>query len=420
MDSLRRLGRGVVFVARGLVTSVFGNMSLALLSVALAFTLWLYVTDRENPKQVEAFNSALPIRFVNVPNDLAVANASEANVRIRVEATKSDLNSLRADDFDATVNLGGLDRGVNTIAVDVKPRNGRLSVVEVTPPRIDVTLEDVRTKEVPVRVAAVGSPQQGFAAIAQTTDPVTATVTGPESLVALVDNVSAEVNLTGLRVDFTDRVELRPRDVRGGEISRMSVSPARAQVNVDIEQREVSIEFAVNPLITGQPASGYNAGAVTVDPRLVTVTGPLDVLQSIDAVKGLSTEEISVADSRSDVIRTVQVTLPPGTRIQGATTVRVTVAISAAKGEATFQVVPQIRNLGDGLAVVPPAPVTVTLAGEIAQLNALSPGAILVSVDADRLAPGLYSLPAQVTAPAGLTVVRVEPGEVGVAIITRP
>ncbi len=74
-------------------------------------------------------------------------------------------------------------------------------------------------------MSLVGSPQQGFAAVTATSDPQKATVTGPESLVALVDAAVAEVNLTGLRIDFTDRVALEPRDARDGEISRVTVNP---------------------------------------------------------------------------------------------------------------------------------------------------------------------------------------------------
>ncbi len=420
MDSLRRALAAIPILARGLVTSIAGNISLALLSVALGFTLWLFVTDREHPKQVEAFNSSLPISFVNVPTDLAVANASESSVRIRIEGSESDLSSLTTEDFDATVNLGGLPKGVSTVPVDVKPAKSGITVVDVTPPRIDVTIEDSRSKEVPVRVIPIGSPQQGFAVTGQSSVPPAATVTGAASLVALTDSVVAEVQLTGLRVDFTGSVELKPRDVRNGEIGRVTVNPARAQVTVDIEQRETSVQLAVNPPITGQPASGYNVAGVTTDPLLVTVTGPEDVLQSIDAVKGLPTEEVSVADARGDVVRTVQVILPEGARVSGGTsTVKVTVSVRPSRGEASFQVVPQVRNVATGLVVVGAEPVTVVLAGDVPVLDTLAPESITVVAEAQGLGPGLYSVPMTVTPPAGTTVVRTEPTELNFALAPR-
>jgi hypothetical protein len=100
--------------------------------------------------------------------------------------------------------------------------------------------------------------------------------------------------------------------------------------------------------------------------------------------------------------------------------VKVTVSIGPARGEATFRVVAQVRNVGPGLALSPTEPVTVTLAGDIPVLQTLTPEAIVAFVDAQGLGPGLYALPLQITPPAGTTVIRSEPGELGIALSERP
>ncbi len=416
---LSRLPRALAFLARGAFTSVFGNLSLALLAVALGLSLWLFVTDKENPKQQQTFNGAIPVKFVNVPTDLAVANTSESTVQVRVEASKNDLKGLVADDFSATVDLGSAEKGQSTVAIVVSATRGGINVVGVVPSRVDVSLEPVRTKAVPVKVSLIGSPQQGFAAVQQRSDPEQASVTGPESLVALVDSVVAEVNLVGQRVDVTENVDLKPRDARGGEISRINVSPERAKVNVQLVQREFSQQFIVSPNVTGAPAFGYNVAAIQIDPQLITLAGALDVLASIDAVRGISTDEISIADARADVVRTVQVAVPAGVRVQGSPSIRITIQVRPARGEATFRVVPQVRNVGSGLAVTQAEPVTITLSGEIPTLSTLTPEAITVIIDAQGLGPGLYAMPLQVTAPAGTTLVRTDPPQLGIAITQR-
>jgi YbbR domain-containing protein len=421
MNFLRRLPRALLFLGREGLLSIVRNLGLALLSIVLAVALWLFVIDRQNPQETQAFGSSIPITFVNVPTDLAVANTSETTVRVRVQGPHDQLKSLVADDFTATVNLGGFQKGQVSASVEVNTSNGRVDVTEVTPGRVDVSLEPLRTNVVPVHVSMIGSPQQGFAATGQESDPIQATVSGPESLVGLVDSVVAEVNLTGLRSDFTDRIELQPRDVRGGAISRVTVNPDRARVTARIQQQDFSQDFVVSPVISGNPAAGYNVGSISVEPAIVIVSGPLDVLQSIDAVRGIQTSEISVTDARSDVQRTVQLTLPSGVRLQAGTApVRVTVSIKPAIGEAAFRVVPQVRNIGAGLALTPPDGVTITLAGDLPTLDALTPEAIVAFVDASGQGAGLVALPLQVTPPAGTTVIRTDPGEVGIALTTRP
>jgi YbbR domain-containing protein len=420
MNTLRRLPGAIFYLGRAAVASVAGNLSLAALALALAISLWLYVTERENPTETLTFNSAIPITFVNVPNDLAISQASASNVRIRIEAPENEFDGLEVDDFEATADLGGLSEGLSSVPVDVSPPNSRVNVVAITPAQVDVTLEPRRSRDVPVRVELVGSPQTGFAAADTDVEPETATVTGPESLVALVDSVVAEVNLTGARVDLTeDRVQLQPRDARDGAISRVTVSPSTASVEVDLEQREFSSQFVVAPVVTGQPAPGFNVTDVSVSPPLVTVTGTLEVLQSIDAVRGVLTEEVSIADARDDVRRTVQLQLPEGARLQGNPTIEIEVVIGAAPGEFTFLVVPQIQNIGDGLVATPSEPVAVTLAGDVSVLEQLTAQSIVVTADAGGLGEGLHVLPLQVTPPGNTSVIRVEPGQLGVALNPR-
>ena len=47
--------------------SVRENSGLAVLSVVLAFGLWIFVTDAENPEQTHRLDSDIPVRPVNVP-----------------------------------------------------------------------------------------------------------------------------------------------------------------------------------------------------------------------------------------------------------------------------------------------------------------------------------------------------------------
>jgi YbbR domain-containing protein len=342
-------------------------------------------------------------------------------VRIQISAPENTLNDLRPGDFEATVNLGGLEQGTTSLPIDVTSSSGRVDVTDVSPARVDVSIEELRSKDVPVRTSIVGSPQLGFAAGDQSAEPATVSVTGPESLVALVDAAVAEVNLTGLRIDFDDTLPLTPRDSHGGEISRVTVTPQKARVKVAVDQRDFTSAFVVTPNIRGTPAAGYNITGVTIDPPLVSLTGGADLLQQIDAVKGVTTEEISVADQRSDVVRQVGLQLPAGVRIQGTDKVSVRIAISAAQGERSYAVVPQVRNLGEGLAATPSqGSVNVTLSGDVPTLQALAPDSISVTVDASNLGPGLYAAPVTVQAPAGTGVVRTDPGQLGIAISAHP
>ena len=420
---MRELPSTVASLVRTFVSLVLANWSLALISVALAVTLWLFVTDRQNPTEAQSFGGAIAIKFVNAPNSLAVSNASETTVQLRIEAPKNELQGLRAEDFAATVDLGGAEPGTANFTVTATSSNSRVNITGVTPSRIDVTIETQRAKDVPVRATTIGSPQQGFVAGDGTTEPTSVTVTGAASLIDLVDHIDAEVPIGGARTNVTqDRVTLKPRDARGGDISRVAVNPTTARVTVDIEQKEFSLQFVINPVVSGAPGTGFDVAGIAVDPQLVTVTGPLDVLQSIDAVRGIATEEISIADAREDVVRGVSPVLPQGARLQGspAGKVKVTITIRPARGEATFQVVPQVRNVASGLILAAPPPaVSVTLTGDVPTLRSITPESIVVIADAAGLFSGIHAVPLQITAPGGTSIVRSDPGELGIGLVAR-
>lgn len=415
-----RFARALARIGAAAATSFAGNLSLLGLSVGLALSLWLFVTDQENPTRTETFNRPIPLRIVNVPDNLAVANTSETSVTVRIEGPQSELDDLSADDFEATANLGGFAAGQSQATIEVTSENRRVDVIRVEPRQVAITLEPLRSRDVPVVVSLFGSPERGFEAVQTLANPDRVTITGPESLVDLVDAAFAEVDLTGLSVDIDrENVPLDLRDARGGDISGVNSEPAIASVSVDLLQKEYSLAFVVSPTIRGEPATGYNVTGIAIDPRLVIISGPLDVLQSIDAVRGIATAEISIADSRGDVSRVVRLTLPEGARVQGSADVSVRVSIAPAKGEFTFRVVPLVRNIGSGLVASQPEPVSVTLAGDVPALEALTATSISLTADAQGLAAGLHALPLQIEPPNGTTLVRIDPAEVGIALSAR-
>src|SRR3990172_9049482 len=77
------------------------NWGIGLLSVVLAISLWVYVTDKENPEQTGRVPGAVPIEVVNVPSDQAVSSLSRESVSVRVRAPESIFQELTPEDFRA-------------------------------------------------------------------------------------------------------------------------------------------------------------------------------------------------------------------------------------------------------------------------------------------------------------------------------
>ena len=413
---LRNVINTVGLIVRQAVLSFRNNWGIGLLSVVLALSLWVYVTDRENPQQTGRVPGTVAIAVVNVPPGQAILSISPMSVTVTARAPESVLERLRAEDFRATVDLSDMRGQQATVDVDVESTESRTEVVDISPQQITVTLENVVSRTVPVQTQLDGTPPRGFELREITVEPEEAVVTGPESLVGGVETVEINVSLTGVRSDFEQTLPLQARNAGGGNIEGVQVQPESALVRVEIVQLEFSIVLVVQPEVSGVPAEGYNVTALRADPATILVTGPLDVLQSIDLEQGLLTEAVSIEGATADVVQAVSLQLPQGASVDQST-VTVRVSIGPAQGQFSFDVIPQVTNLAPGLiATLTPPTVRVVLQGAVPDLRAIEPGDIRTTLDLSDLGVGEHAVPVGVQAPHGTTLLSIAPAEVSVTI----
>lgn len=392
------------------------NIGLGLLSLALAVSLWAFVTEEENPTRTDVFSGAIPVETVNVPDGLAVASLSQAAVSVRVSAPEDTWDDLTVEDFRAVADLSIAKARENIVTLRFSSERRGVDVVEVAPPTVTVLLEPVATKAVPVTVKLIGAPPLGYSADPGRTTPDQVEVTGPESLVALVEEAVADVNVQGVRVSLEQTFSLVPRDGRGGNIEGVILNPDTVEVILPVVQREITQVFVVTPLLRGAPADGFDITSVTVDPPYAVLTGTIEALQSLTLV---ATDEVDIGGATSDVARATELRLPSGLTVLGSDTVTVEISISPAQGEITVGVTPTVEGLEAGLrATLGANLVEVRVAGGVPDLRALSPEGVTAVVDVSGLQEGNHALPVQVTLPPGLQVVSVEPATVLVTIET--
>jgi len=296
---------------------------LVLLSLALSISLWVFVTNAENPAQMGTLPVALTVSPVNVPPGLDLL-ASVDPVRVRISAPKDLWASLDEDDFEAVVDLGGLMAGVHEVPVRVRAKDARVRVVEVMPPVVSVELAVLKEQVVPVKVNLRGSPPLGYEAKPPTVDPAEVTVRGPEPLVNQVDAAVADVDLDGAKVELQRSYRLTPRTIRGYEVEGVVLEPSSVVVSVYIEQQIQFRSLVISPVLTGEVAPGYRVTAVAVDPVSVIVAGPPAVLQGVDFIE---TRAVELNGASASFSQSVGLKLPPGLSLVGQRRVTVKVTI---------------------------------------------------------------------------------------------
>ncbi|MFQ5471632.1 MAG: YbbR-like domain-containing protein [Dehalococcoidia bacterium] len=420
MDRLLAVFRDIGGMLAALVTPVLRsfrqNSGLAVLSIVLAFGVWIVVSDAENPETTRVVETDIPVEPINIPREIAVAQLEPETVRVRVRVEEDVLDTLTAADFAATLDLEGFTVGDFTQPVDVRPLTSRggLRVDEVLPPDIDVSLVPLITKRVPVVIEVRGDPSPGFVSLdLPQPDVENVNVSGPQSQIDQVTQATATLSIEGATDTIEQIVRLEPRNRLSVLVPKVTLDPALIEVSVVITQQTFSRPVVVSPDLSGSPAEGFAVTGVSVEPATVTVTGPKSL---IEAMVDIRTDPISISNADSDVVSVVNLDPPTDVETVGGGTVTVSVTIRPLF--LTFKIPVTIDNLGSDLTVVgTPPTVDVTLDGPSADRLDPEPGDLVASIDVKDLAAGSYELNVEISAPVGLEILDVSPDSVTITLV---
>lgn len=402
-------------LARGAGSSFAHHWALACFSLIAAFGVWFLVQDVENPRTETVFPPESEPASIHVEprnaGDYIVQDPSP--VRVKVEVRKGDIASLQPDDFVATVDVKGQPAGVPVqLPVYVQSKRDGVKVIGVMPPSVTVTPQVATVKDMPVTVRITRPLPDNYKVSDEgpTIDPAIVKVRGLDELVASVASVDLDVNLSGARSDtVVVEGDLVARTEAGNAVT-VQLSQQRAKATFKIEQVFAQRTIAIAPSVTGQPAPGYRISNITVDPPVVTVNGPKSVVDSLDSLKGIGIEAVTVTNAKTDITQTRQVDKIPGLSTDRQT-VLVKVEIkpidcgdqtSAPCGGTTFMVSPAFDKVPAGMVVDGIYTVQVRVYGPLAQISTLKPGDVKAVVSLAGGAAGTNPYTVTVSLPAGL------------------
>jgi YbbR domain-containing protein len=160
------------------------------------------------------------------------------------------------------------------------------------------------------------------------TDRVTVHVRGDDTVVSALTEgaVRVTVDLKGSQPG-ANIMPLRTDAVAApARVEVMQIEPGTVTVMLE---RAGQMVVRVSPTIEGQPAPGYVAGAVTMEPDVVTIAGPESRLTG---PIGVVTERVLLDGRTSRVVQDVAVGVnDPQLRVSTPRTVRVTVQIDPVR-----------------------------------------------------------------------------------------
>ncbi len=132
-------------------------------SVLISIALWVYVINVVNPSSTTTVRN-IPVTLTGTEvlygNNLAIQGSGAYTVDITVRANRSELSTLSADNIVAKADVSGLTLGQDYITVDVTvPRE--YTVEDIRSRKIQVYVDELERKTVPVEVSYSGSQKNG-------------------------------------------------------------------------------------------------------------------------------------------------------------------------------------------------------------------------------------------------------------------
>ena len=397
-----------------LLTLVIHNWPLKIAAIVLASLLYAGLVLSQN---VQTFTGPIPILPLNQPTDAVLVGNLTTVSDIRYVAPSDIAGRLTRSSFSASIDLTNAhptpQNPFISVPVRLDPADSRVTIIDYQPRIIQVQLDPLTRKTVPVQLNE-GPIPSGLNVGEPTLSVQTVTISGPDSAVRLVTAARAQIVVQPAGLDVHQDVPLVAVDALGNPVSPVDVEPSTVHVDLAVGSLAVTRSLAVNPIVTGTPAPGQVIDSVTVSPSVVTLQGDAEALSSLARV---DTAPVSIANATTASSTLVGLALPPGVTALSSASVTVTIRLRAVGQTRDFTAGLVLSGARDdrtyGLST---DRVVVTIGGSVAALDGLQGSAFSATLDVASLAVGDHQVQVQVNLPSGLSVRSISPPSVTVSV----
>ncbi len=264
---------------------------------------------------------------------------------------------------------------------------------------------------VPIRVMV----DSGWAVLEQSASSADVLFRGSREGIRLLDQEDLEIVVDARAMNYSEPfiMPLEPRTIRtSAGVRALFARPSEVTLIVDQEE---DLLLPVREHIQGSPPEGYEVESVRVVPDRVTVSGPRQRLEAIEAIR---TTPIDMEGRLQSFNLRVGLVSPSRAWTARLEPDRVEVEVNLVERSATrlFEDVRVHRMFGATVlpdTMVTPSHANVTLVGRAELLEAMLPRDLRLYVDVTAVSPGeSVELPVRAHVPARIRVEKMEPAKI--------
>ncbi|MBU9710727.1 YbbR-like domain-containing protein [Evansella tamaricis] len=372
------------------------------ISVVIAILLFLmvnYENVNNQPGGIPGISSTSR-ELVDVPltvyydEDRHVLTEAPETVQVTVRGPNNILNQFRyaRQNYEIFVDLREKEAGTHYERVQYRDFPNGITVT-VSPSTVRVITQEKQTVSFPVDVELTnqGAIEDGYTVGTPQATPSSVDITAAQGLVEQIATVRASVDVTGRNATFQETASVTVLD-QSGNVLNLNPDPPAVEVTVPITSPNKEVPLRIER--EGTLPEGMAIENITSEPGVVTIYGPVDVINDISFIDGI---KINLSDITGDDVIEIPVPVPNGVERVEPETILVTVDVSQEETREFSEVPIDVTGLQEGRSYTFLEPddgvVNLVLMGSPGVLGRIERGEFQLYVDLEGLGDGEHEVP---------------------------
>lgn len=266
----------------------------ALLSMVIAFGLWLYVDTVDTPAFTDTIYG-IPVTFTGETalneRQLILASQPNATVDLTLTGNRSDVVKCDKSNITIKVDLSKIyEEGVHnleyTYSFPADVPSNAFTVENKYPGTIAVAVAKWDRKEVPVSVVCEGTVPDGFIADTENVvkDYPMVAVQGPRAVVEQIEAAVITVDLTDQKESISQSYRYTLVDANGDAVDAEQIEVNVEEVHLDVKIQCVKDVKLIINMVDGGGATATTA-VLDYEPKTIKVAGSEAVLEDLDEIE---------------------------------------------------------------------------------------------------------------------------------------
>lgn len=389
-----------------LIKTLTNNIGLKVMALICSAILWFVVVNIDDPTITKSFTTSVTIENESAIADMGkyyeVINGTNT-VTFKVSAKRSVFKNLSNSDFKAVADMNNIEN-LSQVPIELSSTRYTSSVTFSSKTQyMEVSVEDLQTKQLVVTADYKGTPADNCAiGDVSVLAPNVLKISGPESIVSLVESAKATINVDGVSTSIADEVIPELYDADGNLVDTTKLTLNLDTVSISAEILDVK-EVAVNFNTTGIPADGYSYLGMSYSPETVSVKGSAALLNTVNSID-IPAAIIDISGANANITQTIDISsyLPDGVTLVDSDQKKIDVTVTIEQVATQTYDVPSnniiINNIPSGYeASFDDDTIQISVKGLASDLAGLSSDTFAAAVDASGLGEGTHTVTVAIT-----------------------